>query len=226
MFGIDFFYMVSQSTIIIKMVLLVLLIMSIASWTIIFFHFFQLMRAKKTVAQDLHFMRKAGNLRAAIKKMQQTPDSPSFLVTLKGLKELKRIKSMGEYYLKNHQTIMDSLRRTLKLEVNVQTERLFGSLSFLATAVNVAPLLGLFGTVWGIMNSFHSFKGLTTSNLGAIAPGMAEALVTTAFGLVVAIPAALAYNILIRQLTIVSSNLMELTDIFLKQVEKEVIEQA
>lgn len=225
MVGIDFLYMVSQSTIIIKVVLLVLLIMSLASWSIIFFHFFQLMRAKKTVAQDIHFMRKAGNLRAAIKKMQQTPESPSFLVTIEGINELKRIKSMGEYYLKNHQIMLDGFRRTLKQEVDVQTERLFGSLSFLATAANVAPLLGLFGTVWGIMNSFHSFKGLTTSNLGAIAPGMAEALVTTAFGLIVAIPAALAYNLLIRQLTIVSSKLMELADNFLKQVEKEIIEQ-
>ncbi|MFC1823769.1 MotA/TolQ/ExbB proton channel family protein [Thermodesulfobacteriota bacterium] len=223
MAGIDFVFMISRSTLVIKIVLVVLLLMSVSSWSIIFFKFFQLTRENKRIAKDLFFFRGAKDLRAAALRVERKPDSPSYLLAREGLNEYKRLKGMEQYPGEKTNVILDNIRYTLKEEMDVQTEKLFGSISFLATCVTTAPLLGLFGTVWGIMNSFHSFKGLTTASLSAVAPGLAEALVTTALGLVVAIPASLAHNILLRVLGQVENKLIKLSGTFLHQVEREVL---
>jgi biopolymer transport protein TolQ len=102
-------------------------------------------------------------------------------------------------------------------------EGLFGSLSFLATCVNVAPFIGLFGTVWGIMHSFYAIGLMKRATLAAVAPGLAEALITTAIGLAVAIPASIAYNFLTRMLGRIEMALVELAGTFLKRVESELL---
>jgi len=90
--------------------------------------------------------------------------------------------------------VMDGVRRAMRATYQREMERLESYLSFLATVGSVSPYVGLFGTVWGIMNSFRSLANVAQATLGAVAPGIAEALIATAMGLFAAIPAVVAYN--------------------------------
>jgi len=90
--------------------------------------------------------------------------------------------------------VMDGTRRAMRAIYQREMERLESHLSFLASVGSVSPYVGLFGTVWGIMNSFRSLANVAQATLGAVAPGIAEALIATAMGLFAAIPAVIAYN--------------------------------
>jgi biopolymer transport protein TolQ len=90
--------------------------------------------------------------------------------------------------------VMDGVRRAMRATYQREMERLESYLSFLASVGSVSPYVGLFGTVWGIMNSFRSLANVAQATLGAVAPGIAEALIATAMGLFAAIPAVVAYN--------------------------------
>ena len=91
-------------------------------------------------------------------------------------------------------SVMDGTRRAMRATYQREMERLEAYLSFLATVGSVSPYVGLFGTVWGIMNSFRALANMAQATLGAVAPGIAEALIATAIGLFAAIPAVVAYN--------------------------------
>jgi len=221
--GADFLFMIGNSSWMIKIVMLVLVVMSVLSWTLIFFKSHQLNRLKKNIYNDLKAFRVQSTLKAAVNHLERSQDSPSFKVASEGIRELNRLRNTKVHDEKRDRIIIDSLRHSLQEEVNAQSERLYGALYFLGTCTTVAPLLGLFGTVWGIMNSFHGFRGLTTSNLSAIAPGLAEALLTTVLGLMVAIPAALAYNVLIKLVESIEIRLGKFSNAFLQLLLKELI---
>jgi biopolymer transport protein TolQ len=223
---IDLWTMISRSSLLIKIVLCILAVMSVTSWTLIFFKLFQLNKARKKVDSDLSTFQRARNLPSAIRLLGHSPDSPSYQLALKGVNEFKRLKkldtppyTLSEFYTEN-------LRQTLRQEVSCLVEDLFGSLSFLATCVNVAPFIGLFGTVWGIMHSFYAIGLLKRATLATVAPGLAEALITTAIGLAVAIPASVAYNFLVRMLGRIEMALIELAGTFLKRLESELLKRA
>jgi len=91
-------------------------------------------------------------------------------------------------------TVLDGTRRAMRATNQREMEQLESYLSFLASVGSVSPYIGLFGTVWGIMNSFRGLATMATATLGAVAPGIAEALIATAMGLFAAIPAVMAYN--------------------------------
>ena len=99
--------------------------------------------------------------------------------------------------------------------------RLSSSLSFLATAANTAPFIGLFGTIWGIMHTFHCIGAMKSASLATVAPGISEALIATAFGLAVAIPATVGYNIFVGKLGDLESKLVNFAGMFLNRVHRE-----
>jgi biopolymer transport protein TolQ len=103
-------------------------------------------------------------------------------------------KEMRERRVAEVGTVMDSARRAMRASLQREMDAVETNLSFLASVGSVSPYLGLFGTVWGIMNSFSAIAGMQNTNLAVVAPGIAEALFATAIGLVAAIPAVLAYN--------------------------------
>ena len=197
--------------------------MSLTSWTLIFFKLFQLDRARKKAVLDLSTFQTARSLRTAIRLLGQRPDSPSYQLVSEGVHEFQRLKKLDTPTDKVVGLFIENLRSALRQEVSCQVEGLFGSLSFLATCVNVAPFIGLFGTVWGIMHSFYAIGLMKRATLAAVAPGLAEALVTTAMGLAVAIPASIAYNFLTRMLGRIEMALIELAGTFLKRVESELL---
>jgi biopolymer transport protein TolQ len=223
MVEIDLVFMVSHSSLVIKIVLAILAVMSVTSWTLIFFKLFQLNKAAKMVTAGLLRLKGGRDLRGVIQFMGKDAESPCRLVAAEGLKELRRLKKLDHLSGEKAETTMQSLRDLLDQEVSGQVEKLFGSLSFLATCVNVAPFLGLFGTVWGIMHSFYAIGLLKTVTLAAVAPGFSEALVTTAIGLAVAIPASVAYNFLTRMLGGIERDLSRFTNIFLSRIRREVL---
>jgi biopolymer transport protein TolQ len=223
MVEIDLWSMVRRSSILIKFILAILAVMSVTSWTLIFFKLVQLDRARKKAVSDLSTFQTARNLRTAIRLLGQTPDSPSNQLVLEGVHEFRRLKKLDTPTDKVAGLFIENLRNALRQEVSCQVEGLFGSLSFLATCVNVAPFIGLFGTVWGIMHSFYAIGLMKRATLAAVAPGLAEALVTTAIGLAVAIPASIAYNFLTRMLGRIEMALIELAGTFLKRVESELL---
>ena len=223
MVEIDLWSMISRSSLLIKIVLAILAVMSVTSWTLIFFKLVQLDRARKRAVLDLSTFQTARNLRTAIRFLGQSPGSPSYQLALEGVNEFKRLKKLDTPTDKVAGFFIENLRNALRQQVSCQVERLFGSLSFLATCVNVAPFIGLFGTVWGIMHSFYAIGLMKRATLAAVAPGLAEALVTTAIGLAVAIPASVAYNLLTRMLGRIEMALIELTASFLKRVESELL---
>lgn len=223
MVGIDLLFMIKESSLIIKIVLAILAVMSIASWTVIFFKLLQLHKAQKEIANDLSRVEDAPDLLAAMKLMGKSSNSICRQLAAVGLKELKRLKTLDRLSEKASEVIIKNLRLFLGQETNGRVENLFGSLFFLATCVNVSPFIGLFGTVWGIMHSFYAIGLMRTATMAAVAPGLSEALSTTALGLAVAIPASLAYNFLTRKLGGIERDLTKFTAIFLRRIRIEIL---
>ncbi len=168
-------------------------------------------------------LKRRRDLRGVVEFIGKDVESPCLQVAVEGLKELRRFKKLNQLSGEKAETTMQCLRDLVDQEVSGQVERLFGSLSFLATCVNVAPFIGLFGTVWGIMHSFYVIGLMKTATLAAVAPGLSEALVTTAIGLAVAIPASVAYNFLTRVLATIEGELSRFARTFLNRIRREVL---
>jgi len=115
---------------------------------------------------------------------------------------------------------MDGIRRSLDAAFSREMERLSRHLAFLATVGSTAPFIGLFGTVWGIVNAFQSIALTQNTSLTAVAPGIAEALVATAFGLIAAIPAVVAYNTFTSDLKRMASNMEQFNSEFLNIISR------
>jgi biopolymer transport protein TolQ len=116
---------------------------------------------------------------------------------------------------------MGNLRRTLRQGLSMQLARLSTALPFLAICANAAPFIGLFGTVWGIMHAFQTIGQMQSAALAAVAPGISEALIATAIGLVVAIPATVAYNSFLGMIQAVETELSNFSSAFLNAVQRE-----
>ena len=179
---------------VVKCIMLGLFLASVSSWAIIFFKR-QLLKQAQT--QNELFLRGfwgGWNISEAFNRSTDFPLSPvakSFQAAIRELRKVQDTDSPDEKYLK-----ADIVIRSLKKSNTVELSNLEQSLTWLATVASSAPFVGLFGTVWGIMNSFQSIGVTGSANLAAVAPGISEALIATAIGLAAAIPAAIFYNLL------------------------------
>ncbi len=218
---LQLFELLSHATLVVKFVLGLLAAMSLVSWGIIFTKLFTLASARRKINNSRYEFQEADGLRSAIKIMGRDIRSPGYQVAAGGVNELNRLDDFSQE--KMH-IIMDNLRRALRQSVSEQIQNLSSSLSFLATCANAAPFIGLFGTVWGIMHSFHSIGQMKTAALAAVAPGISEALVATAIGLAVAIPATVAYNHFMGKLSMIEADLVNLAGTFLNRVQRELPE--
>lgn len=186
---VNLWEMVGQSTPLTFAVLLILLIFSIFSWTIIFSKWNALRRARRTDARFLRAFRKANGLDAVMVASEQYRPSPLVALFDFGYDEVARqVKARGTVNNKI------ALERTLQLGTSEELAKLERNMSWLATTASVSPFIGLFGTVLGIIRSFQQLGSQGSSSLRAVGPGISEALIATAFGLLAAIPAAIAYN--------------------------------
>ena len=213
----SFFQMISQASLVSKIVLGFLVLMSIGSWGLMIQKFFSLGAAFNKAKTGIERFDKSTNLREAVQSLGADPASPLYYVAHQGVLEFNRSKEMGNA----SEVVVDNVRRALRQGVASELARLQNSLSFLATTSNTAPFIGLFGTVWGIMHSFHSIGLLKSASLATVAPGISEALVATAIGLGVAIPATVGFNIFMGKLSQIDTLLVNFAGYFLNRVQRE-----
>jgi biopolymer transport protein TolQ len=166
-------------------VLVVLLVFSILSWSIILSKWASLRRARTQSARFLRAFRKAQRLQDVAAVAEQFNPSPLVPVFDNGYNELRRQGPQN----------MRAVQRATQIASSEELTRLERRLPWLATTGSVTPFIGLFGTVWGIIDAFHGLGNAGAATLRAVAPGVSEALITTAAGLLTAIPAVIAYNI-------------------------------
>ncbi len=186
-----------------KFVLFVLLIMSIQSWYVIIANYFRYRAFKKLLHEMEHLTKRAKNFPSLIKEVKEI----DFHLLGESIKRL--VASFGEIYEEYFENKGFSQDFNKELSLNLAEKELIEraliereflvmklnkGLGFLATVGNVAPFIGLFGTVWGIMKAFHDIGLRGSASLATVAPGIAEALINTAMGLFCAIPAVIAYN--------------------------------
>lgn len=212
-----FLSMIWHATLVAKLVLTLLLFMSLFSWSLILYKYFSLTSARKKAVQGLLRFTEAKDLREAVQTLGGDSVSPLYHVAQQGVAEFNRLKEAGN----TEDVAVDNVRRALRQGVSESMTKLSTSLSFLATTANTAPFIGLFGTVWGIMYSFHQIGMQKTASIAAVAPGISEALVATAVGLFVAIPATVGYNTFLGMMNTIEAELVNFAGVFLNRVQRE-----
>ena len=171
-------------------IIVILLLFSLLSWTIVFSKSSVFSRARGANKNFLRAFRKAGNLAAVAVASEQFGAAPLVAVFDFGYSEIERqVKQRGSLVNK------PAIERSLQLGISEEVAKLEMNMSWLATVASVSPFIGLFGTVWGIIDAFVGLGNAGSASLRAVAPGISEALITTAVGLAAAIPAAIFYNI-------------------------------
>ena len=171
-------------------VIVILILFSLLSWTIVLSKGSVFSRARRENRSFLRAFRKANTLQAVALASEQFSTAPLVAVFDFGYGEIERqVKQRGALVNK------DAIERSLQLGISEEVTKLEINMSWLATVASVSPFIGLFGTVWGIIDAFEGLGTAGSASLRAVAPGISEALVTTAIGLAAAIPAAIFYNI-------------------------------
>ena len=217
---------IRSSSLISSLVLLILLLFSLVSWGIIFQKFAMF---RKAVSEDRRFLAKYWRvadlleLRKSAMRLKQSPVARVFLAgldrldpnfSLKTEEDLSRIEGL------ERSATIKILERTLRRSIDEQVGEMESYLSFLATTGNVSPFIGLFGTVLGIINAFRGITLQGSASITAVAPGLSEALVATAAGLLAAIPAVIAFNYYLSRTRRMASEMETFSTDFLSLVEE------
>ena len=185
--------LISNASLVVQFVMLILVGASITSWVIIFQRS-QLLRAARNSLNTFEDRFWSGvDLSKLYRQVSSEPDPDSGVEQIfrAGFKEFSRLSQQQGA---NPESVMDGVARSMRVAISHEEEKLEQSLPFLATVGSTSPYIGLFGTVWGIMNSFRGLAQVQQATLATVAPGIAEALIATAIGLFAAIPAVIAYN--------------------------------
>lgn len=190
---LSFIHLIQNASVLVQLVMGLLLLVSLMSWWYIFLKMFTVRRAIQQSAtfedafwahSDLnHLYQDVRNAGVNAGSMER--------IFSAGLSEYVKLKKKGTV---DNSAVMDGTRRAMRATYQREMDHLESHLSFLATVGSVSPYVGLFGTVWGIMNAFRGLSNVGQATLAHVAPGIAEALVATAMGLFAAIPAVVAYN--------------------------------
>ena len=190
---LTFFHMVAGASPVVQMVMLMLLVASILSWGMIY-RKYQVMRKARRDADQFEQRFWSGKQLAEL--YEQITSGRREVCGMSaifesGFREFVRLRKQGGI---DPQVVLSGSQRAMRVALNRELDELESNLPFLATVGSTSPYIGLFGTVWGIMNSFRSLGNVQQATLASVAPGIAEALVATAMGLFAAIPAVIAYN--------------------------------
>ena len=238
---IDLIHIVAQAGLMVQFVLLLLLFFSITSWAIIIIKSRYIKRAFKESAEFTDFFWKSRDLSNAFAKAKQMHGSPLARIFRIGYVELKKMSQSGgqsagqaaasdppgtggrHASMNSRFTGTDNVKRALRRAINTEMTRMTQMVPFLATTGNTTPFIGLFGTVWGIMNSFHGIGQKGSASLAVVAPGISEALVATAAGLAAAIPAVIAFNYFMNKIRTVESELQSFSADFLNIIERDIL---
>ncbi len=209
--------------------MMLLLLFSIICWGIVLTKAIQLSRAKKHTQLFFDAFRESRKFSALYIEAKQYGFSPVAHVFKAGYAELNRISrlqqassaaSESNQEPEYERTGMDNVTRSLQQAVIAETSRLERGVNFLATTGSSAPFIGLFGTVWGIMESFRRIGEMKSASLAVVAPGIAEALIATAAGLAAAIPAVIFYNYFLGRINIISNEMDNFSSELINIIER------
>ena len=192
-------HMVLNASLVVQLVMLLLILISVSSWAAIFRKLFALKRVKAlndTFEREFWSGTSLNDLFAAAAKNARL-SGPMERIFASGMREYQKLR---ERRITDASTLMDGARRAMRASFQREMDVVEINLSVLASVGSVSPYVGLFGTVWGIMHSFNGLASLQQVTLATVAPGIAEALVSTAIGLFAAIPAVVAYNRFAREI--------------------------
>lgn len=227
--SVGLLYMLTNAGPVVKFIMLLLLFFSIISWAIIFIKFRYVRKAFRDSADFTEVFWQCRTLADAFSKAKALRSSPLARIFIAAYMEAARTENDENLAArKNTESTlqsMGSVKRTLNRAINVENRRLTQLVSFLATAGNTAPFIGLFGTVWGIMSTFQGIGLSGSASLAVVAPGISEALVATAAGLAVAIPAVIAYNYFNDRIRVLNSELQSFSSDFLNIIERDVLKK-
>jgi biopolymer transport protein TolQ len=190
---LDVIQLVMQASIVVQLVMALLLVASLRSWAIIFRKRSLIRRARADADQFETNFWSGGDLSALYRTIEHKREAATGMewIFQYGYREFGRLRQQAGA---NPAQLLEGAQRAMRVAQLKEMDRLEHSLATLATIGSTSPYVGLFGTVWGIMNSFHSLGNVQQATLAMVAPGIAEALIATAMGLFAAIPAVIAYN--------------------------------
>ena len=191
--GIALFALVRDASLIVQLVMLLLLAASLISWTMIFRKWNSIKSAHAAADRfEIKFWA-GGNLSQMYQEFSKKEDNLNGMesIFVSGFREFSRLEKQKNI---EPMHILEGVQRAMRVALSREIEYLETNLAFLATVGSTSPYVGLFGTVWGIMNSFRNLGSVQQATIAHVAPGIAEALVATAMGLFAAIPAVIAYN--------------------------------
>ena len=219
------FDLVRGSGLVVQGILYLLVLFSVVSWGIIAQKFRQLRRAKAESDKFIEIFWERRNLSAIHDASRELSASPVGQVFRSGYEELIRVsRSKKEQAAAEGLTTelggVENVSRAMKRATSVEITKLEKHCSFLATTASSAPFVGLFGTVWGIMDAFRGLSVTHSSSIQAVAPGIAEALIATAVGLAAAIPALMAYNYFVQQIKVLAVEMDNFCQEFLNIAER------
>ena len=207
-----------------KVVLVILIIFSLASWSVILGKWRELGAARRSSDRFLKVFRDAARLNEAAAAAPKYRSSPLAGMFQAGYTELEAHMRSIRRNTETGETLklksLDGINRALERAKGAEIESLQRALPMLATTASATPFIGLFGTVWGIMNTFHAIGATGSTSIVTVAPGIAEALVNTAAGLLAAIPAVIAYNHLLAKVRIMRRRMEDFQLEFLNLVER------
>ena len=212
-----------QADFVVKSVIIILIIASIYSWNVIVSKILRMRQLKKLEKEFEEIFWSGNSFEDLYETLNFNKTDPKSKIFCAAILEWKKSKSQIDEN-SNLNSLKDRMQRSMSVIFNKESEDVERNLTFLATAGSTAPFIGLFGTVWGIMNSFKSIAIAQNTNLAVVAPGIAEALFATALGLFVAIPAVVAYNKISNDISkyflSLETFMDEFTTIFFRQLEK------
>lgn len=234
--NLDVIRMFLGAGLVVQGVILLLGAFSVAAWAIIINRFIYFRRAIRESTYFAEVFWDSRDLAVAYKEAKDLENCPMARIFRTGYIELNKLNKNGE---EENDTEMPSsgmeltfggrsagianIERALRRAINTEITRMSQWVPFLATTGNTTPFIGLFGTVWGIMNSFHAIGQKGSASLAEVAPGISEALVATAAGLAVAIPAVIFFNFFMQKIKIVDSELQSFANDFLNIIERDIM---
>ena len=191
---LSFITLITNASIIVQIVMAMLLCVSLMSWNYIFRKRFAINKARNQTESFEREFWSGGSLQELYKSLESRRAKSGALERIfgAGMSEFHKSRASGQSA--DNAAMLDGARRAMRAAYQREMDALDSHLSFLASVGSVSPYVGLFGTVWGIMNAFRGLANVQQATLAAVAPGIAEALIATAIGLFAAIPALVAYN--------------------------------
>ncbi|MEE8294801.1 MAG: protein TolQ [Sphingomonadales bacterium] len=214
-----------QADWVVQLVIISLLVASVWSWIIIIGKFRHIKAIKKKADGFEETFWSGNSLEDVMEKIGASPDNPLAVVFMAAMGEWK--KSVGsQTAIKNAFGIQERINMVMNVTINREMEKIERHSSYLASVGSVSPFVGLFGTVWGIMNSFTSIAETANTSLAVVAPGIAEALLATALGLMAAIPAVVFYNRLTNEMNRYAARMEGFADEFGAYLSRQLEERS